>query len=84
MSMAPQPNRSSHEESHDTRHRELMRLVEIYALRTRELSEAVAVLGGHITAEREIHETIVEIKKIRVLLDRAGMDLLAFVEPFEN
>jgi hypothetical protein len=84
MSMAPQPNRTSHEECHDTRGRELMRLVENYALRTRELSEAVALLGGHITAEREIRETLVEIKRIRSLLDKAGVDLLAFVERLEH
>jgi hypothetical protein len=82
MSIAPQPNHST-SEPHDTRHKELMRLVEVYALRTRELSEAVALLGGHVTAERQIHESLVEIKRIRVLLDQAGVDLLAFVEPLK-
>jgi len=81
MSTAPQPDHPIHEESRDPRHKELLRLVEVYALRTRELSEAVAVLGGHITAERQIHESIVEIKRIRVLLDQASGDLLAFLEP---
>ena len=84
MSIAPQPNHYVHEEAHDTRHKELMRRVEVFALRTRELAEAVAVLGGHITAERHIEESVVEIKRIRALLDQAGLDLFAFVEPLET
>jgi hypothetical protein len=60
---------------------ELKQLVEIYALRTRRLSEAIAVLGGHVTAERHIDEIMTEIKKHRSLLEQAGTDLFAFVWP---
>src|SRR5215469_10067132 len=35
---------------------ELKQLVEIYALHTRRLSEAIAVLGAHVTAQRQIDE----------------------------
>jgi hypothetical protein len=60
---------------------ELKQLVEIYALRTRQLLEAVAVLGGHVTAERQIDEIMNEIKKHRSLVERAATDLFVFVWP---
>jgi hypothetical protein len=60
---------------------ELKQLVEIYAVRTRRLSEAIAVLGGHVTAERQIDEIMTEIKKHRSLLEQAATDLFAFVWP---
>lgn len=59
----------------------LKQLVEIYAIRTRQLSEAIAVLAGHVTAERQIDETVTEIRRLSCLVEEAGMDLLAFVEP---
>ena len=60
---------------------ELKQLVEIYAVRTRQLSEAVSVLGGHITAGRQIDETIIEVKKLTRLVEEAGLNLFALVEP---
>jgi hypothetical protein len=60
--------------------RELKQLIEIYAMRTRRLSEAVAVLGGDVSAERRMDETIAKIKKLSLLVEQAGQDLFAFVE----
>jgi hypothetical protein len=58
---------------------ELKQLVEIYALRTRRLSEAIAVLGGHVTAERQIDEIMTEIKTLSRLVEEAAADLFVFV-----
>jgi hypothetical protein len=69
--------------SDESRCSELKRLVEIYAIRTRELSEVVARLGSDIAAGRRFEETIVEIKKFHVLCERAGEDLFAMIEPPE-
>jgi hypothetical protein len=60
---------------------ELKQLVQIYAMRTRQLSEAVAVLGGHVSAERPIEETMTKIQKLSRLVEQAGLDLFAFVDP---
>jgi hypothetical protein len=57
----------------------LKELIEIYALRARLLSEGIAVLGGHVTAQRPINETIVELKNMSLLVEQAGADLFAFV-----
>jgi hypothetical protein len=57
----------------------LKQLIEIYALRTQRLSEAIAVLGGHVTAQKPIAETLNEIKNLNRLLERAAADLFAFV-----
>ena len=65
----------------DNGRRELKRLLETFALRSRELTEAVAALGGDVSAEREIEESIREIKRLRDRLDEAGDNFLAFVEP---
>ena len=48
---------------HPARRKDLKQLVEIYALRTRRLSEVVADLGAYVTAEKQIDEIITEIKK---------------------
>jgi hypothetical protein len=61
--------------------RKLTQLVEIYAMRTRQLSEAIAVLGGDVIAGRQIDETIAKIKKLSRLAEQAGLDLFAFVVP---
>ena len=57
----------------------LKRLVEIYALQTRRLSEAIAVLAGHVTSQREIDEIMTEVKNLICLVEQAGADLFAFV-----
>jgi hypothetical protein len=64
----------------DRRRKQLKRLVEIYAIRARELSEAVARLGGQIVAGNHFREAITEIERLRVLCDRAGQDLLVEIE----
>jgi hypothetical protein len=64
---------------HPTRRKDLKQLVEIYAFRTRRLSEVVAVLGEHLTAEREIDEIVAEIKIISRLVEEAGAELVAFI-----
>jgi LmbE family N-acetylglucosaminyl deacetylase len=60
---------------------ELRRLAEIYATRTRELSEALAILGGQIIAGGEIYDIVTEIKRLSRLVEEAGEALFAFVEP---
>ena len=57
----------------------LMQLIEIYALQARLLSEAIAVLGGHVTAQRPIDESMREIKNLSSLVEQAGADLFALV-----
>jgi hypothetical protein len=52
---------------------------EIYALRTRRLSEEIAVLDGHLSAQRGIEESMIEVKKLRRLVEEAGADLFAFI-----
>ena len=61
------------------RRKDLKQLVEIYAFRARRLSEAAAVLGAHVTAERQIDEIVTDIKKIIRLVEEAGAELFAFV-----
>jgi hypothetical protein len=61
------------------RRQELKQLVEIYALRTRILSESIAILGAHVANERPIMEIMIEIKKQRSLVEEAATDLFAFV-----
>ena len=63
------------------RQQELKQLVEIYAVRTRQLSNSIAVLGGYVAAGRQIGEIMTEIKKLRSLLEEAATDLFAFVWP---
>ena len=66
---------------HPARQQELKQLVEIYAVRTRQLSNSIAVLGGYVAAGRQIGEIMTEIKKLRSLLEEAATDLFAFVWP---
>jgi hypothetical protein len=61
------------------RRQELKQLVEIYAVRTRQLSDSIAVLGGYVAAGIQIDEIMTEIKKLRGLLEQAATDLFAFV-----
>jgi hypothetical protein len=61
------------------RRQRLKELVEIYALRTRRLSEEIAVLDGHLSAQRRIEESMIEVKKLSRLVEEAGADLSAFV-----
>ena len=66
---------------HPARRQELKQLVEIYAIRTRQLSDSIAVLGGHVTSGRQTGEIMTEIKKLHGLAEQAAMDLFAFVWP---
>jgi hypothetical protein len=67
------------------RRQPLKQLIEIYALRTRRLSEAIAVLAGDFSAERRIEESIIEVKNLSRLVEQAGADLSAFVgQPTEE
>jgi hypothetical protein len=66
---------------HPARRQELKQLVEIYAVRTRELSDSIAFLGGHVAAGRPIGESMTEIKRRRSLVEKAATDLFAFVWP---
>ena len=54
---------------------ELKQLVEIYSMRTRQLAEALALLGGQVSAERPIEETMTKIKKLSRRVEQAGLDL---------
>lgn len=60
---------------------ELKQLGEIYAIRARELSDAVATLGLCIAAGQEFHENIMEVKRLRILAQQASEELLAAIEP---
>ena len=63
------------------RRQELKQLVETYAIRTRRLLEAIAVLGGHVTSQRPIDEIMTEIKSLSRLVEQAAADLFAFIGP---
>jgi hypothetical protein len=73
-------------EAHSTsKHgRELKRLVEIYAIQTRKLSEAVSSLGRDVPAEGQIDDAIDEVKTIQSQVEQAGQGLFAFVEPLDT
>ena len=66
---------------HPARRQELKQLVEIYAIRTRQLSDTLSLLGGYVAAGRPISEIMNEIKRIRILAENAGTELFAFVWP---
>jgi hypothetical protein len=66
---------------HPAARQELKQLVETYALRTRQLSETLAVLGAHVTAQRQIAEIMIELKKRRSAAEQAATDLFEFVWP---
>ena len=53
-----------------TGRQELKRLIETYAIRTRELSETIAMLGGHVAAGRKIDESLEEVKRVRASQNR--------------
>ena len=67
-------------DSEDKRRHELKRVVENYAIRTRELSEAVATLGWQITAGRPFQETIRKIEELRFLCEKASRELAAMID----
>jgi hypothetical protein len=64
---------------HPARRQDLKQLVETYALRTRLLSDSIALLGAHVVAGRELDEIMAELKKHRGLAEQAATDLFAFV-----
>ena len=66
---------------HPARAQELKQLVETYAVRTRELLDSIAVLGGYVAAGRQIGEIMTEIKKHRSLVEEAATDLFASAWP---
>ncbi len=57
----------------------LKRLQEIYAIRARALSDAVAAFGREIAQGKSFDEKILEIKRLRALSERAGADFLDFI-----
>ena len=61
------------------RRQELKQLVEICALRTRMLSDSIAILGAHVASGKQIGEIMVEIRKLRGLVEEAATNLFAFV-----
>ena len=77
--MSPQPDRPPKLDSNDSRRQDLKHLVEIYALRSRQLSEAVATLGWYVTAGRPFEGTMMEIERCRLLCQEAGADLFDFL-----
>ena len=48
--------------------------IELYALRAREFSDAVAGLGRHQQIERELLVLLQEIKRLRALCDEAAAE----------
>ena len=61
--------------------RELRHLGETYAIRERELSDAVAMLGIRIAAGEDFYENIMEVTRLRILAQEASDELLAAIEP---
>ena len=61
-------------------HPELTNLAESYAIRIRELSDAVATLGRRIAAREQIEENIREVKRLKTLADQAGEELFGVLE----
>ena len=63
---------------------ELRRLVEVYALRSRELSDAVAHLGALLVTGKPFGSAIRTIRVLRALCNEAADDLFAFLSPAEG
>ena len=59
---------------------ELKNLAETYAMRVRELSDAVATLGRKIAAGEQIGKNISEVKRLQALADQASENLLVALE----
>ena len=51
------------------------RLAEVYAIRAREFSDAVAHLGQHDQFGPEVFELLKEVKRLRGLCDAAAAEL---------
>lgn len=62
---------------------ELKQLVEAYAIRSRQLSEAVATLGMQVTSATHVCETIGRIEELRMYCDKAGDQLFAFINQWK-
>ena len=60
--------------------RELKQLAETYAIRARELSDAVAALGLHVAAGKRFDRDITEIQRLRLLAEEAHQDLLGVLD----
>jgi hypothetical protein len=58
-----------------------MEFVEIYAARTRQLSDSIAILGANVAAGTQTGEIMTEIKKPHSLVEQAATDLFAFAWP---
>lgn len=63
---------------------ELRRLVEVYALRSRELSDAVAHLGALLVTGKPFGSAVRTIRVLRALCNEAADDLFAFLSPAEG
>jgi len=68
----------------DGRQKELKRLAENYAIRAREFCDAVAALGARISTGKSLASEIAEIEVLRILCERLGSDLLAYVKALET
>jgi hypothetical protein len=64
--------------------KELKRLTEQYALRSRELAEAVAALGSLIATDRPIEQAIADIVRLRILSEQSGTELFLFVKRMQE
>jgi hypothetical protein len=58
----------------DQRQKALRRLAELFAIRARELSEAVAGLGTQIAVGNSLDDAIVEINRVSTLCEAAASD----------
>jgi hypothetical protein len=57
----------------------LRKIVEVYALRARQYSDAVARLGQHDHTSPELLALVREIKRLRVLCDEAAGELDQYI-----
>ena len=63
---------------------ELTYLAETYAIRVRELSDAVAIMGRLIAARQKIGENITEVKRLKALVEQASEELFGGLESRDN
>ena len=79
MMMTYQPSGSARMASDESPEQKLKRLLEIYAIRARALSDAISALGWDLSDPAVFEAKIQEVKRLGALSERAGADFLDFV-----
>jgi hypothetical protein len=63
---------------------ELKKLAEMYAIRVRQLSDAVAILGRRITAGHPIETSVMKVKRLQSLAEKASEELMSALESADS